>query len=197
MRTAFLRSTAIALALFGSFGWAGAQPTDPTGHTSNSRSGGHPNSDQVVDTPQQLSPNSARSDGEGSKADGEVIGATAETMPAKFSADNAAKDKIPLAVQDLELTAAQKQSLLQMLNGEPVATTGSAGTEVPPQPGAVLSEGFDLREFPIAAVEAAPALRTYKYVKLQDRVFVVQPANRVVVAEITSGGAAPEPGAVR
>jgi len=114
--------------------------------------------------------------------------ATPQTMPSKFSADNAAKDKIPLAVHPFELTAAQKQAILRSIGGNrtPAAPAALAGGQQPePQPGAVLADGYELQDLSPDVIAQAPGLRGYKLVTVQERAFIVSPDNRIVVAEIT------------
>ncbi len=117
-----------------------------------------------------------------------IPGATGQTTPAKFSAENAAKDAIPLTVNDLGLSDADKRAIVQALAQDraPASTTGSAsGNAVtPPQPGSSLSEFFELRDFPAALTDQLPALKNHKYVALADRVLLVNPSSRIVNAEI-------------
>jgi hypothetical protein len=119
----------------------------------------------------------------------EPIGATVQTTPAKFSEENNAKDQTPLGVNDLRLSDADKQGILQAIAQEraPVSTTGAApsGNAVtPPEPGALLSDAFEMRDFPAQLSEQMPALKNNKYVALPERVLIVNPTNRVVLTEI-------------
>jgi hypothetical protein len=167
----------VAWVLLGGISLAAAQHEGGT--TSNSPTQGHPNSDQTVGTPQQLSPNSAPGAG------GSVPGATGETMPAKFSAENDRKDKVPLAVHEIDLSDDQRKMVFQSLDKDmPDAATASGRSETPLAPGTELPDGISMHEFPPSVVTAVPAIRDYKYVKLNDRILVVAPANRIVVAEI-------------
>src|SRR5437762_6692225 len=110
--------------------------------------------------------------------------ATPQTMPSKFSAENAAKDKIPLAVQPFELTAAQKQAILRSIGGGKGAPAATAsGPQIEPQPGAVLADGYELQDLPADVVAQAPGLRGYKLVAAGERAFIVSPDNRIVEAE--------------
>lgn len=49
---------------------------------------------------------------------------------------------------------------------------------------AVLPESVELQDLPIMVTHKIPLVRHHKVVKLDDRILVVRPANRVVVAEI-------------
>jgi hypothetical protein len=53
-------------------------------------------------------------------------------------------------------------------------------TETP----AVLPESVELEDLPIMVTSKIPLVRHHKFVKLDDRILVVRPADRVVVAEI-------------
>jgi hypothetical protein len=114
--------------------------------------------------------------------------ATPQTTPAKFSAENDAKDKQPLAVQTFTFTPEQKQAILQSIGtarAESKPATATSGAKPEPQPGTVLADIYEMRELPANVLEQTPALRGYKLVTVGERAFVVSPANRIVVAEIT------------
>ena len=115
--------------------------------------------------------------------------ATPQTTPSKFSAENAAKDKQPLAVHTFDLTPEQKQAILKAAATArtPAETNGAAagGQGLEPQPGAVLPAGYDMRDLPQDVIAQVPALRGHMIVKAGERVFVVTPETRIVVAEIT------------
>ena len=117
-----------------------------------------------------------------------IPGVTDQTTPAKFSAENAAKDAIPLAVNDLDLSDADKRAIVEAVAQvrPPASTTGSgSGIAVtPPEPGSLLAEFFEMQEFPAQLTGQLPILQNHKYVALPDRVLLVNPTNRIVVSEI-------------
>jgi len=49
---------------------------------------------------------------------------------------------------------------------------------------AVLPESVELQDLPLMVTHKIPLVRHHKFVKLDDRILVVRPADRVVVAEI-------------
>jgi len=49
---------------------------------------------------------------------------------------------------------------------------------------AVLPESVELQDLPMMVTRKIPLVRHHKFVKLDDRILVVRPADRVVVAEI-------------
>jgi hypothetical protein len=67
-------------------------------------------------------------------------------------------------------------------------TSWSADAVVTPAPGPELAEtlpsGGPLQDVPAAVMQEIPLLRGYKFLKLDDRILVVDPASRTVVAMI-------------
>jgi Protein of unknown function (DUF1236) len=107
------------------------------------------------------------------------IGSGPQTMPAKFDADVAARDRVPIMARPLPLSAEQKQQIYDsVMNSQlPAAKTDAT-------PATILPPTVELSALPSGMEEQIPAVRGYKYVKLQDKVLIVDPANRVVVGEI-------------
>jgi hypothetical protein len=54
----------------------------------------------------------------------------------------------------------------------------------PPEVAEVLSQGVPLQDLPAGVTRDVPQLRDHKFVKLDDRILVINPANRIVVAMI-------------
>jgi hypothetical protein len=148
-----LRHGVIILALLGGATVAGAAESANTGSTSPD-----------VNT------------GAGSSA---PIGATGQTMPAKFSAENDALDKIPIMGR-LPLTADQTRMVRDSLaaSSEPDAGTAAVG------PATELPADVAIHDLPGNVTEQVPALKGYKFAKLADKIVIVSPPNRVVVGEI-------------
>jgi hypothetical protein len=181
--TAFLRPGITALALILSAGLATAQPT-AQGDNSNQGTGGA--------TPlNALGNDYEKTPGSSPSPPGAIPGATVSTTPAKYSADNVAKDAVPLAVNDLSLSDADKRAIVQAV-AQDRSTTGSGsgggpGTGAvvtPPVPGALLSDFFEMKEFPAELKDRMPMLENHAYVMLPDRVLLVNAPNRIVVSEI-------------
>lgn len=108
------------------------------------------------------------------------IGATGHTMPAKFSAQNDALDKMPIMGHPLPLSDEQKSMVHDSLTAtsepeEGVAAVGLA-TELPAD--------IAIHDLPSNVTDQAPALKGYKFAKLVDKIVIVSPPNRVVVGEI-------------
>ena len=108
------------------------------------------------------------------------IGASGETTPAKFDPEVAARDRIPIMARPLALTDEQKQQIYdQVMNNDKIPVTHTSA-----EPATILPGSVELSDASPALNEQIPTMRGYKYVKLPDRVLVVDPPNRIVVGEI-------------
>lgn len=110
-----------------------------------------------------------------------VPGATRQTEPSTVSAANAAQDKLPILAMQFPLTDKQKQTIAASLGtakAEPLGTVQVTVAQSLP------NTDMTLREFPADAKAAVPDLERYKYVKLNDRVLIVDPPFWTVVGEI-------------
>src|SRR5262252_9203999 len=93
--------------------------------------------------------------------------ANTDTVPAKFSAKNAADDKlITIAYTFKTLTDDERGAIYQALKGEPsVAVNADVGTELP--------SGVELRPVPDEVAARVPQTRGYRYVVANGRVLLV------------------------
>ncbi len=187
-----LRAGGIALALCAGMGFAAAQNNPPSDQ--NQQPSGPPAAEQKpvpaprlptqppgmeADNakPTMLQPeHSATPD----KVAEPVPGATRQTMPSTVSADNAAKDKLPTIAFQLPLTDEQKSKIAASLAKASVAPVGAIQANVAQS----LPSDVMLQQFPADATAAVPDVSRYKYVKLSDRVLIVDPPNWTVVGEI-------------
>jgi hypothetical protein len=110
----------------------------------------------------------------------QVPGATPQTMPSTISAENAALDKLPTVALQLPLSDEQKSKIAASLGKASVAPVGNVQATVAQS----LPTGVMLQEFPADATAAVPDVSRYKYVKLSDRVLIVDPLFSTVVGEI-------------
>jgi hypothetical protein len=111
------------------------------------------------------------------------IGATTQTMPAKFSTRNDLLDRVPTTAWPLPLNEQQRRQIYKAVmadNSQPAADS----TEL--KPGSFLSfdQARDLRALP-QAMARIDGLHGLKYVKGNEKVLLVRPTNGVVVDEIT------------
>jgi hypothetical protein len=108
------------------------------------------------------------------------IGATGHTMPAKFSAENAALDNLPTMARLPPLNDEQKRTVYDTLSAssEPAAQNAAVG------PATELPADIAMHDLPEAVAAQLPALKGYKFVRFPDRIVIVGPPNRIVVGEI-------------
>ena len=98
--------------------------------------------------------------------------------PAKFSAKNDQIDKTPTMAYPLALNAEQKRAIVQRLSQAPVSDiTAKLSEEVP----ATLA----LQELPAEMAASMPSVSDYKFLRLSDRILVVNPRESIVVGEIS------------
>ena len=113
------------------------------------------------------------------------IGATGQTMPAKFSARNDTLDRVPIMALPLGLSDQDRQRIYQaaMADKTPAATDAAQLA-----PAGELDTNQALNEtHPLpASVRGIPGVQTLGYVKTKNKVFLVEPATRIVVDEIAS-----------
>jgi hypothetical protein len=111
----------------------------------------------------------------------------ADTVPAKFSAKNAADDKlITLAYTFKLLTSEQRRAIYDGLKGQPAgpAFNADVGVELP------LS--VELRPVPNDVAARVQQTGDYRYAVAADRVLLVSPVNRVVVGVFMDDVQAPK-----
>ena len=110
------------------------------------------------------------------------IGATTQTMPAKFSQRNDVLDRVPTPAWPLPLNEEQRRQIFNsvMADGSPPAA-GAAALK----PGSALSfeQTLDLHPLP-GAVADIDGLHGLQYVKGKDKVLLVRAPNGIVVDEI-------------
>ena len=124
-----------------------------------------------------MAPSEASSDGGGSTR--VVPGAVRETMPAKFSEENAKRAEGAIMQTPVLLSDEQKQAIWQAV-GQRGATASTKGETVHAETGVFLPSSVAAEEFPAGLQNSVPALRGLKYVKVDDKVLLVQPANGIV-----------------
>ena len=109
-----------------------------------------------------------------------VAGAPADgqTVPAKFSARNDAIDKLPILGMSLGFSDKQKRAIadtVRKTNAPVTASTAKVSDE--------LATSVVVQDWPAAT---DPAFAKLKFVRAQDRILLVEPANRIVVGEIAN-----------
>jgi hypothetical protein len=106
------------------------------------------------------------------------IGATTQTMPAKFSQRNEVLDRVPLPLNEEQ----RRQIFNSVIADSSPPAAGAAALK----PGSSLSfeQTLDLHPLP-GAVADMDGLHGLQYVKGKDKVLLVRPPNGIVVDEIT------------
>ena len=110
------------------------------------------------------------------------IGATIQTMPAKFSQRNDLLDHMPVMAWPLPLNAQQRQQIYQAVMADkspPAADT----TKLKPASSLPFEQRRDMHPLP-ERVAATDGLQGLKYVKGKDKVLLVRPSTGIVVDEV-------------
>jgi hypothetical protein len=108
--------------------------------------------------------------------------ADTDTVPAKYSAKNAADDElITVAYTFKSLTADERQAIYQALKDQ------SAGSAFNAEIGAVLPPAVELRALPGEVTARVPQTEGYQYAVAASRVLLVSPPTRIVVGVVPDG----------
>jgi hypothetical protein len=155
-------------------------PTVPLTPTDQGNKPGDPKSDQNVSVPPTT--------GDGKIPATQIPGASAQTMPSTKSADNAEKDKHLTVDRGMTLDAAQRKQISQALASakpDQPATTGiDANTAIEPKVAATLPSWVEPHALPADLAARMPYLNDLKYLKVGDKVVLVNSAIGYVVAVI-------------
>jgi hypothetical protein len=112
--------------------------------------------------------------------------ADTDTVPAKFSAQNSADDRlIILAYTFKTLPNDQRQAIYQALKDQPAA---AHAPNVHAQVGTVLPFAITTKAVPAQLAEKVPAAKGYHYIVADNRVLLIAPASRAVVGVFTGTG---------
>jgi hypothetical protein len=160
-------------------GLLGLVSAPTTGHAQASQAAENPGAAKGDTQPAGSEPPHGNSGPTGDTTSNVPIGSGPQTMPAKFDPDVAARDRVPIMARPLPLSAEQKRQIY-----DSVMNSQLPATEIEAAPATILPATVELSALPAGMEEQIPAVRGYKYVKLQAKVLIVAPANRVVVGEI-------------
>ena len=112
---------------------------------------------------------------------GAPIGSSRQTVPAKISPENAAKDERPIMAYRLALTDAQRQRIFEAVSADNDAVVRN----IEAAPATLLPPDVAMQNFPQRLTDEIPTLQGLKYVRLPEKVLLVSPPNRIVVGEIS------------
>jgi Protein of unknown function (DUF1236) len=185
MRIDLLRSTTLALALIG-VAAASAQTAPPDAGVQNQNVGkpGDTAPRGPLPGPNATPPAANAQSPAADNAVQPVPGAMpdSDTVPSTISAKNAADDKlITIAYTFKNLTDDERRAIHQALKDQPAGTAFNAdvGTALPP--------AVELQPMPAQVVAQVPQTRDYQFVVADNRVLLVSPASRIVVAVFPAG----------
>ena len=102
--------------------------------------------------------------------------ANSQTVPAKFSAQNAADDKLVILAYTFKMLSEEERgAIYQALKDQPAGQAFNAdiGVELPP--------AVELHPMPAEVANRVPQTKDYRYAISDNRVLLVAPINRVVV----------------
>jgi hypothetical protein len=133
---------------------------------------GYPKADQVVGPP-NAGPVPVRGDGL------DLPGATRQTVPAKFSAENAKMLDYSIMGYPVQLSDEQKKSIWQSI-GHRSETVSARGETIHAQAGVFLPPAVQAEELPGSLNQQIPAVRGLKFVKIDNKILLVAPSNGIV-----------------
>jgi hypothetical protein len=113
------------------------------------------------------------------------IGATGQTMPAKFSQRNDTLDRVPVMALPIPLSEQDRQRIYQAAMADKTAAAEDARGLAPASELNVNQALNETHPLP-ASVRGIPGVQQLGYVKTKTKVFLVEPATRIVVDEIAS-----------
>ncbi len=110
------------------------------------------------------------------------IGATLQTMPAKFSQRNDLLDHMPMMAWPLPLSEERRQQIYQTVMADKSSPAADAG-KLKPASSLSFEQRKDMHPLP-ETVAAIDGLQGLQYVKGQDKVLLVRSSTGVVVDEV-------------
>jgi hypothetical protein len=111
------------------------------------------------------------------------IGATIQTMPAKFSRRNDLLDHMPVMAWPLPLNEQQRQQIYKAVMTDKSAPAAGAET-LKPASALAFEQLHEMHPLP-QGVAGIDGLQGLKYVKGKDRVLLVRPSSGIVVDQLT------------
>jgi hypothetical protein len=169
MRTTLLRSTILAISLFG----GGIAWTQDAGHSPQGQVPG-PNATQP-----QADQHPASAGTSVQPVPGAMPGSDA--VPSTLSEKNAADDKlVTVAYTFKNLTDEQRRAIYQALKSQP-----PSGSAPDASVGVVLPPAVELRPVPQEVAARVPQVNSCQYTVAGDKVLLVSPETRAVVGELT------------
>ena len=108
------------------------------------------------------------------------VGSTRQTAPSTVSAENDKLDKLPVIAYSFWLTDADKKMITEGVANAPKTDVKNAKVSE------LLPPGVESVDFPADLTQKLPMAGRYEYVKLGDRVLIIEPNLKIIVAEVKS-----------
>ncbi len=141
-----------------------------------------PQADQAK--PADVGPAQANTANTGNRASGSEwpLGSTRQTAPSTVSAENDKLDKLPVIGYSFWLSDADKKMIMEGVANAPKADGKINNAKV----AELLPPGVESVSFPAEVTQKLPMAGRYSYVKGDNRVLVIEPNLKIIVAELKS-----------
>ena len=113
------------------------------------------------------------------------IGATGQTMPAKFSQRNDVLDRLPIMAWPLKLTDQERQRIYQAVMADKSQPAADADALAPAGELSTEQALNQTHALP-GSLQNIDQLKRLTYLKAKNKVLLIEPSTRIVVDEITS-----------
>jgi hypothetical protein len=113
------------------------------------------------------------------------IGATGQTLPAKFSERNDVLDRLPIMAWPQRLTPEERQQIFKAVMADKAPTVADADTLGPASELSTDQALNGMHALP-DSVKSIASLKRLSFVKAKNKVLLVEPSTRIVVDEIAS-----------
>jgi hypothetical protein len=144
-----------------------------------------PDSSEPAPGPQSANANTTTGAASPITASSAPIGATGQTMPAKFSARNDILDRVPIMALPIPLSDQDRQRIYQAVMADKTPAAEDAA-ELAPATELNVNQALNETHPLPASVRGIRGVQQLGYVKTKNKVFLVEPATRIVVDEIAS-----------
>ena len=107
------------------------------------------------------------------------FGSTRQTAPSTVSAENDKLDKLPVIAYSFWLNDADKKLIVEGVANSPKTDVKNAKVSE------LLPPGVESVDFPADLAQKLPMAGRYEYVKLENRILIIEPNLKIIVAEVS------------
>ncbi len=107
------------------------------------------------------------------------MGSTRQTAPSTVSAENDKLDKLPVIAYSFWLSDADKKLIVDGVKNAPKTSVKDAKVAD------LLPPGVESVDFPADVAQKLPMAARYEYVKLENRVLIIEPNLKIIVADVS------------